>query len=122
MNAQKPEALTTLEKIISKASGVSIEEMYSKSRMKPLCAARHAVWEYAHTNFGMSYTSLARLYNRDHTTIMNGVRKMLQNPALTKIAEGVEGIDPTLVERGKSQIAKSVQNWVFDGVLIRKDN
>lgn len=60
---------------IGGAYGVSREELVSKNRMKPMGEARAVGYLLARRR-GMSYPRIALIFgNRDHTTVMSGVRK-----------------------------------------------
>ena len=58
---------------VSAKSGTSISSIYGTSRAKPAIAARHLVMYLAHKE-GLSYPVIGRALNRDHTTVMHGVK------------------------------------------------
>jgi chromosomal replication initiation ATPase DnaA len=50
-------------------------ELTGPCRVKAIVHARHeAMWE-AFKNTPLSYPQLGRIFNRDHTTVMHGVRQ-----------------------------------------------
>jgi len=64
------------EKEISKNTGVDVHAMKSKSRRKEICLARHYFWFIAHDKLGFTYKFIAENYYRDHSTIIEGVKRM----------------------------------------------
>ena len=61
----------------SEVSGRSIAELTSVKRDKITAQARQAVMWQAHSK-GVSYSSMARFFKRDHTTVMHGVKAAAQ--------------------------------------------
>jgi chromosomal replication initiation ATPase DnaA len=59
---------------VAKKSGVPVPSIYGKSMAKPTVAARHLVMYLAHMA-GLSYPTIGRAMNRDHTTVMDAVRR-----------------------------------------------
>ncbi len=53
--------------------GVSWRELVSQRRAKPLVRARHEAYWRCIAETRASYPQVARLFDRDHTTIMHGV-------------------------------------------------
>ncbi|HBT75053.1 TPA: hypothetical protein DEB29_03575 [Candidatus Wolfebacteria bacterium] len=81
-----------VESIVNSASLVSVEDMRGPARLPEFVDARMAVWFVLNKHIGMPYTMIARLYNRDHTSIMHGVSKVDRQP--TNLQEWVkEGIE-----------------------------
>ena len=73
---------TALEKVtfrdvletVSDISGVSIDEIKGKSRLRHISYARHAAWYAARKLTGLSLLQLGRMTGqRDHTTVMHGI-------------------------------------------------
>lgn len=60
---------------VSLVTGVSLKEMRSSWRATHICAARHEAWWRMRHELSLSYPQIGRLWGRDHTTILNGVRK-----------------------------------------------
>lgn len=69
--------ILTLAHAASRHSGYSAGDILSHRRGAPLCRVRHIVMYLAHQLTALSYPKIAGLLgNRDHTTIMHGVRKV----------------------------------------------
>lgn len=111
-NTQKPERITRIEEIISEVSGVSISDMYSRSRDPAPVDARFAVW-YAAKMAGFSYMRIGRLYNRDHTTIMHGISKMKRTGSGTKVVATIKERHPGLLETPGRDEGKTVDKWAL---------
>lgn len=58
---------------ICKAFGTVLPLAFSRSREAPISAARSACWSFMFDELGFSMVSIARLWGRDHTTVMHGV-------------------------------------------------
>lgn len=107
------EQLRKLERIICDAAQVNSKELLGPSREKELVDARHAIWLIAHEHIGYSFQQLAKLYNRDRTSVMHGIKRLKQtqhhSTILKKLAEKHPEVvipDPTLVKRG-------IETWAF---------
>ena len=53
--------------------GITLDELLSKSRTKPIVYPRQIAMYLARTHTSLSYPDLGRAFKRDHSTIMNGV-------------------------------------------------
>lgn len=62
---------------VSEATGVSVEDMRSPSRLRHHARARQYCFYFGRAK-GLSYAQIGRYFNRDHTTVMYGVRKISQ--------------------------------------------
>ncbi|WP_437309942.1 helix-turn-helix domain-containing protein [Sorangium sp. So ce388] len=58
---------------------VLIEEVFSRSRRAHIARARHRLWLWLHVEKGWSYPAIGDRFDRDHTTIMSGVRAAAQD-------------------------------------------
>lgn len=61
---------------VAKRHHATVAEVLGPSRMRHVCLARQGVW-YAmrhHSECEWSYPAIGRLFDRDHTTVMAGVR------------------------------------------------
>lgn len=109
-----PTRIRKIEEAISKASGVSIDDMRGKSRQRNICDARCSVWIVAKDYLKYSYVFMGKIYHRDHTTIMNGVEKMRKLKALDGLIEGIKRVYPDafnfVPEPGETRPYKS---WNF---------
>lgn len=54
---------------------VDIKLFYGKSRYTLNSHARFAVWYVLHIKKGLSFSEIARVYNRHPSTILDGVKK-----------------------------------------------
>ncbi len=72
-------------KLVSLKHGVSVDEIMGPSRSVHLVAARHlAIW-LVHTHCRwLSTPEVGRIFGRDHTTVLNALRKFAPRP--TKVA------------------------------------
>lgn len=87
----RPESSGALLLRIGDRFGVSPDEILSHIRLQHIAQARHVVAWILHRR-GLSYPAIAReLGDRDHTTIMNSVRKIEEQmraaPALVELLE-----------------------------------
>ena len=60
-------------KVVSEIFNVSVEDMESKGRGRPLLYARKFVWYYLKYSTEMSLSALGKLFNRDHSTVINSL-------------------------------------------------
>ena len=67
------ELLSALD-IICRSRSVTREEVCGRGRTKNVSLARHELWTHLRRDPGMSYEEIGRLFDRDRTTIMAGVR------------------------------------------------
>ena len=51
-------------------------EICGRVRTARICDARHSVWFLLTRLGGVSQSEIARMYGRDHTTVMSGVRRI----------------------------------------------
>ena len=78
--------------------GVQLKDLRTSSRRRHLVRTRfQLMWEIKH-KFGMSQTEIGRMFGKDHTTVLHGVRHIqtlidageMENP-LAGDCEGLEG-------------------------------
>lgn len=108
-----PVRIQLVEEAIGRAANVTLEQMRSHQRDKEYAEARMAVWYICHDHLGFSFVELARVYQRDHTTIISGVRKMRSGKASEQILDGIKKAQPELFEQRKKGEARTVENWRF---------
>ena len=65
-----------IDKLVSKASGVSVEDIRGRNRCQEFSDARAAVWYIAHEVSHYSYPFIAKEYGRNHTSITAAVKKI----------------------------------------------
>ncbi len=102
-----------IEDIISNASNVTIEEMRSHNRMREYVDARMVVWTIAKDYLGFSYPFIAKIYKRDHTTIIYGVEKMRNTPAYQSVIDRIQQLHPGLLDKKSPSEGRPVENWKF---------
>ena len=80
----------TIDKIftaVEKKYGISKAALTSKSRVKEIAQARHVTMYLIKTVIEMSYPNIGKLFNRDHTTVMNSIDVMEKKIASDGIFE-----------------------------------
>ena len=60
---------------VAKAHDVSVALLKGKSRNKNVCRARHEAFSICHHSLGHSYPTIGRFFNKDHTTVLHGIRR-----------------------------------------------
>lgn len=55
--------------------GVSLADMLGDSHRPTSVAARHELWMVIQHTLGLSFPEVGAIFNRDHTTVIAGVRK-----------------------------------------------
>ena len=55
--------------------GVDIDDVLGPCRRRPVVYARHRAMFICRRHLGLSYPVIGRLFGRDHTTVMHGVRE-----------------------------------------------
>ena len=68
--------LQSILQIISEYYGVSENLIKSKSRKDEVVKARHAYFYIAYKTSGKGLAEIGKLVNRDHTTVIHGIRKI----------------------------------------------
>jgi chromosomal replication initiation ATPase DnaA len=81
--------LLALLDTICQARGVTREALCGRGRTKTVALARQELWWRLRRHPGMSYDEIARLFDRNRTTIMGGVRAYLR--AVPEAAE-IDGV------------------------------
>lgn len=69
--------MKTIKQIIleeAKAAGVSYETLISYNHTARISAIRRKAMYRAHKETDKTYTQIARVFKRDHTTIISGIR------------------------------------------------
>jgi chromosomal replication initiator protein len=66
-----------IQRAVCNHFGVTPEQLIAKDRHKSIAFARHMAMHLCRSILGLSYPELGRAFGwRDHTTVMNGCRKM----------------------------------------------
>lgn len=108
-----PKELVQLEKIICKAANVTMDELLSQDRTKELVDARHAIWLIAFKNLGFSYKYLAQRYQKNRTTVMHGITKMLYTNAHQILETKLKEVCPELIMPLQRGEPKGLNAWEF---------
>lgn len=101
--------VTMLEKAIADASGISMASIRSTDRSRPCTNARHAVWYIARVYFKYTLPRIATLYDRDHTTVMSGIRKMKKNKSGETIVGILKSKHPFIFDEVEE--IKNLESW-----------
>ena len=75
--------IATLITNASEATGIKESQIRGRKRHKPIAAARHWVWTQAKL-MGLSYPRIAKVFRRDHTTIVYGVKSYIEREGWIK--------------------------------------
>ncbi len=67
----------------SEVLGIPIENIYSKSRLRPLVIARSIIADIAYSEFLFTYKNIAIELNRDHATIIHNLVTHVQDSRST---------------------------------------
>ena len=67
----------------SEVLGIPIENIYSKSRLRPLVIARSIIADIAYSEFLFTYKSIGIELNRDHATIFENILNYMQDSRVT---------------------------------------
>ena len=65
--------ICAIAKQVAAETGVKLPDIMGRSRLAYLCRIRELIWFIAHEN-GASLPQIGRVFNRDHTTILSGLR------------------------------------------------
>jgi chromosomal replication initiator protein len=109
------EKVMLVEQVISQASNVGVAEMRSHLRTKAYAEARQVVWFILHDHTGLSFPEIAEIYQRNHTTIMHGCRRIRQDKtkAADRIIAAFRKLHPELLEGRPKGAARTVDKWQF---------
>ncbi len=78
LTKRKLDELTIIE-FVCKEMNVTYEDAISKDRSRSLILTRGICYAILKTYLGITLVAIARLFNRDHTTIINGLRMHKQD-------------------------------------------
>ena len=76
MVGSDPTILLRLLKAAELVGGLGPKELAGKSHSRSVAVVRHAVMWIAHKHLGLSGSSIGRVLDRDHTTVIHGVQKV----------------------------------------------
>ena len=76
LNNKKEITANEIIKIISSYFGIRTEDILSKSQSRECSTPRQFAMFFCRTKLKLSYTKVAKIFNRDHSTIMAGVKQI----------------------------------------------
>jgi chromosomal replication initiator protein len=56
--------------------GITVQDLVSKSRSRPLTTARHVAMYLLREHTGLSLIKIGECFHRDHTTVLHGIKKI----------------------------------------------
>lgn len=59
---------------VCEANDITRDEIFEKNRSKKLVIARGVIYDRIRKELGWSYPKIGKLFSKDHTTILHGVR------------------------------------------------
>lgn len=81
-----PPMWRTILETVSKEHRISVRDILEDGRFREIVVARHdAMWRMRRA--GMTYAAIGRRLNRDHATVMWGVKQHEQRMALAEARE-----------------------------------
>lgn len=66
--------LYNLCELVAKKAGITVDEIYSKSRRRHIVTARYCFFYLAHKNLGFGVTYLGKFMRNDHATVLHGLK------------------------------------------------
>lgn len=106
-----PERIQKVERAIAQAAGVTVKEIYGRSRLQAIVDARHAIWFVLHKQMGYTSAYLGRIYGRDHTTILSGVRSIRERAA-DHVVDGLRKILPEVfADVEEESKGRRIEEW-----------
>lgn len=84
--------LPTLMEIVSRETGISIDDIKSEWRDRRIVRARQIFFYAAHIKFRYSFPRIGRYVRRDHSTVLHGAQRVASNreyyePELSRVLE-----------------------------------
>ena len=68
--------IESIEQAVCDFFGVSVEEVYSRTKDRKISCARHFLWYILHEDFGMSNAQIARRYGRIKRRVVEYISKI----------------------------------------------
>lgn len=81
-----PRSFSRLERLVAIECNITVEMMRERSRMQEILFARFILWYLAKQKLGYTAARIGRMTERDHTTIINGVRRVERDKDLLEQA------------------------------------
>lgn len=111
---QKAEVIERIEEVVIQASDITAKGLYSDDRAREFVDARQAVWYVAHELLGYSASYLARLYGKDHTTVLSGINRIKADAVRQKaIVDGIAKHCPEVMNAKLNGKQRPSDSWKF---------
>ena len=85
-------SLENVVRRVSEEGQIPFEDLMGRSRRREIAPLRQAVYYLYSTKFDRCYAGIGRIMRRDHTTIINGVKKIKRE--LEKYTAELVQVDP----------------------------
>ena len=72
----KIENISKIENALSQIYNISILDINSRIKKEEIVEIRMIIWYICHKYLDISSVKLGKYYKRDHSTILNGIKKM----------------------------------------------
>ena len=91
--------ISTIADVVCSARDVSHDELLSADRTRHIAHARQeAIW-LAHNLTNLSLPAIGRKFNRDHTTVLNSIRRVQERRNDDEYRNGLIRIQAQITER-----------------------
>ena len=104
--AKKPVSMGSVKAAVEYYFNYKEGDIESQGRDADVCLARHIAFYLCYTFTNASYPQIGKVFgNRDHTTVMHGVKRIYESKQLSAIASDIAGMI-----RGEAALEK-VTKW-----------
>lgn len=93
------EQISALESVIANRTGVTVDEVRGRRRDGQIGHARAIIWALAYDYLGFTFNQIARVYGRDHTTIISIYYRIKKQVNIDGIAEELKKEVPGVLEK-----------------------
>lgn len=84
-----PPGFLRLEAIVARECGLPVEELRTPGRFQERVEARFILWYLGSTLMHYSAARMGRFYEKDHTTVLNGIAQVRASEELLERAIGI---------------------------------
>ncbi len=70
-----------VNKVVTEEFNVTVADLCSKIRTPQVVDAKFVAWYLLHTKYRRAFVIIADMYQKDHTTVINGVRRVQRDPS-----------------------------------------
>jgi len=110
--AKKPVNMGIIKAAVEYYFNFKDDDISSQSRTDDICLARHIAFYLCYTFTNSSYPQIGKVFgNRDHTTVMHGVKRIYASKQLSAIAYDIAGMI-----RGEATLEK-VTKWRLNELM-----